>query len=291
MICNLCPRNCKANRNETENIGGYCKSPIIPKVARADLHFFEEPVISGKNGSGAVFFSGCSLGCIYCQNGDISQNLYGKSVDAKELSEIFKKLEDRGAHNINLVTPTHYVNTVIDALSVYKPSIPIVYNSSGYEKVETLKSLQNFIDIYLLDFKYIDPLKAKKYSYAEDYPEYAKNALLEAYRQKGEAIIKDNIMQSGVIVRHLLLPQATNDAIKIFEFVKNNTNGVYFSLMSQYVPCGKALDDKIISRKITKREYDKVVSVITDSGFDNCFIQDLSSADMSYTPKFDLTGV
>ena len=285
MICNLCPRMCGGSGTETEN-NGFCKMPLLPKIARAQLHFWEEPSISGKNGSGTVFFSGCNLGCVFCQNYEVSHNGLGKTVNYKELAEIFKSLEQKGAHNINLVTPTHYVYAIKKALDIYKPKIPIVYNSNGYERIQTLRELEGYIDIFLLDFKYMSGEKAYLYSKAKDYPEYAKNALSEAYRQQGECIFKDGIMQKGVIVRHLLMPSATKDAVAVFDFVKENTPNVYFSLMSQYVPFGDALNMDVINRKVTKREYEKVLDHILESGFSNVYIQEKQSADNKYIPVF-----
>ena len=292
MICNLCPRKCNAQRTDTENIGGFCKMPLLPTIAKATLHFGEEPPISGKNGSGTVFFSGCSLNCIYCQNYDLSHSLLGKTVSVERLAQIFKELEQKGAHNINLVTPSHYALTIKEALDIYRPQIPIVYNCSGYESVETLKMLKGYIDIFLFDFKYINSDKAKLLSCAPDYPQIAEKALKEAYKQQENCIFDSNgILQKGVIVRHLLLPQSTNDAIKIFDFVRNTTPNAYFSLMSQYVPMGKAETVPQINRKVTKREYEKVVNYILDSGFSNCYIQEMASATKEYIPNFDLSGV
>lgn len=291
MKCSLCPRRCNAERTLTENKNGYCRQSLSPRVARAALHFWEEPIISGKNGSGTVFFSGCNLGCIYCQNEYISRLDNGKIVTPERLSEIYRELENMGAHNINLVTPTHFITAIKESLDIYRPNIPIVYNSGGYESVETIKSLRDYVDIYLVDYKYIDPLKSGKYSFAADYPDIARKAIDECYRQKGEAVITDGIMRQGVIVRHLLLPRSTEDAIRIFDYVKDNMSSAYFSLMSQYVPIGRALKDGIINRKITKREYDKVVDHIFESGFQNCFIQERTSATDDYIPIFDNRGV
>lgn len=266
--------------------------PALPVVARAALHFGEEPSISGQNGSGTVFFSGCSLHCVFCQNCEISTENNGKKITAEKLAVIFKNLENAGANNINLVTPTHFVHSIIEALNIYKPKIPIVYNSSGYETVETLKLLQNYIDIYLIDFKYFNPDKAKLYSHAPDYVSVAKSAVLEAYRQQSECVFnKNGIMQKGVIVRHLLMPQSTRDAISIFDWVRHNTPNAYFSIMSQYLPLYKAQNMPVINRKITPREYNKVIDYIMQSNFENCYMQELSSAEKSYIPKFDFTGV
>ncbi len=292
MKCRLCPRQCNAIRTADSNVGGVCAMPENIRLARAALHFWEEPPISGKNGSGTVFFSGCPLRCVYCQNAEISTNNKGKTVSVNSLADIFKCLENKGSHNINLVTPTHYVPQIIEALNIYKPNIPIVYNTSGYETVETLRLLKDYVDIYLFDFKYIDCIKAKLYSNAEDYPEVCKKALLEAYSQQNECVFNaDGIMQKGVIVRHLLLPAATNDAIIIFDWVTQNAPNAYFSLMSQYIPMGKAATLPTINRKITDREYNKVVNYIIGSGFENCYIQEISSANKNYIPDFDFTGI
>lgn len=291
MLCNLCPRQCNALRDKNGNIGGVCDMPEAPVVARAALHFWEEPSISGKNGSGAVFFSGCSLHCVFCQNEDISTKNKGKVITINQLSDIFKRLENEGAHNINLVTPTHFVNSIIAALDVYKPKIPIVYNSSGYERPETLKMLEGYVDVYLMDFKFIDNNKAQIYSNAIDYPNVCKCALLEAYRQQNVCILKDGVMQKGLIVRHLLMPQVTRDAIAVFDWVRQNTPNAYFSIMSQYVPLGKAVNMPVINRMVTSREYNKVVYYISNSNFENCYVQERSSADKNFIPDFDFTGI
>ncbi len=286
MICNLCPRACNALRTEKENLNGYCKMPLLPKTARADLHFWEEPCISGKNGSGTVFFSGCSLSCVYCQNYEVSHNAKGSEISYERLAEMFYELEQKGAHNINLVTPSHYVLAIKNALDIYKPNIPIVYNSSGYERVETLKLLEGYIDIFLLDFKYISSERAKLYSSAEDYPIFAKAAIKEALRQQPVCEFENDIMQKGVIIRHLLMPQATKEAMAVFDWVSENAKTAYFSIMSQYIPFGEALNMPIINRKVTEREYNKVLDYICNFDFPNVFIQQKSSADIKYIPEF-----
>lgn len=287
MICNLCPRQCKAQRTETENLTGNCRMPLLPRVARAQLHFWEEPIISGKKGSGTVFFSGCPLSCIYCQNCEISQEGKGRDITVGELAEIFKALEEKGAENINLVSPTHYALAIREALDIYKPSIPIVYNSGGYDRVETLKMLEGYIDIFLMDIKYISKERAKEYSCAENYPEYALKAIKESIRQQPRAVIENGIMKKGVIIRHLLLPRATKEAISVFDWVRENAPKAYFSIMSQYIPFHKAKEHPVINRKITAREYEKVVDYILASGFENVFIQERSSADKQYIPDFN----
>lgn len=289
-ICNLCPRKCEAVRNDTENIGGVCSMPYNLTLARASKHMWEEPCISGTNGSGTVFFSGCQLKCVYCQNSKISHERFGKAISERKLSEIFKKLEREGVNNINLVSPTPFVPMIIEALKLYKPKVPIVYNSGGYERVETLEMLREYVDIYLLDYKYNSPERALKYSKVADYPEIAQNAILKAFELTGTAEYNsDGIMQRGTIVRHLLLPLGTRDAISVMKWIKSNCPEVVFSLMSQYVP-QKGNEFPELSRKVTKREYEKVVNEMIDLGLDG-YVQDLESADSGYTPPFDLTGI
>ena len=262
--------------------------PLNPRVARADLHFWEEPSISGKNGSGTVFFSGCSLSCVFCQNYDISHKNEGKEITPAELAEIFKMLESKGAHNINLVTPTHYILAIIEALKIYKPKIPIVYNSSGYDNVTALKMLEGYIDVFLLDLKYLSADRAERYSSAPDYPKIAKKAITEAYRQQPRCEFKNGIMQKGVIIRHLLLPAGTREAMKVFDWVRENTPNAYFSIMSQYLPLGNAEKFPEINRKVTKREYNKVLDYICEFDFPNVYIQDKTSADKIYIPDFNM---
>ncbi len=288
MQCSLCPRRCNKERGTDDT---FCRMPQNPVVAKADLHFWEEPVISGENGSGTVFFSGCSLKCIYCQNMEISSKSKGKPITVNRLAEIFKELEKKGAHNINLVSPTHYALAIKEALEIYKPEIPVVYNSSGYENEETLKMLEGLIDIFLIDFKYVKESKALEYSAARDYLSVAKRAIAECYRQQPESIVTNGIMEKGVIVRHLLLPQSTKDAMEIFDWVRENTPNAYFSIMSQYIPLHKAKNHPVIGRKITKREYDKVVDYILSFDFPNVFIQEMSSAKTDFIPPFDFKGV
>ena len=265
--------------------------PLLPKVARAALHFWEEPVISGKNGSGTVFFSGCSLSCAFCQNYGVSNGDIGKTVSYNRLAEIFKELEQAGAHNINLVSPTHYVLAIKKALDIYRPKIPVVYNSGGYDGVKALEILKDYVDVYLMDLKYLSSDRALRYSSAPDYPQMAKNAILEAIRQQPECIIKDGIMQKGVIIRHLILPQGTKEAMAVFDWVKENAPQSFLSIMSQYTPCGRAYDMPEINRKITKREYEKVLDYICGFDFPNVFIQESASASEEYIPDFNLQGV
>ncbi len=289
MICNQCPRKCNIDR---ENALGYCKSPGAFRVARAALHFWEEPCISGKNGSGTVFFSGCNLGCVYCQNYEITRENKGVEVSDKHLVEILERLIDEGAHNINLVTPTHYALELAEVLKSWRSPVPIVYNSSGYESVETLRALEGLVDIYLVDFKYISGERAKRYSKAEDYPETAKAALFEMCRQIPEDEFDENgMMKKGVIIRHLVLPSNTNQSLKILDYLSADYKKRYISLMAQYVPCGVLSEYSEIDRKITKREYDKVVDYAVNKGFDNIFIQKLSSSEKKFIPAFDFSGI
>lgn len=287
MICSICPRHCNVDRSV--NLG-FCQSPDNFRVARAALHFWEEPCISGKEGSGTVFFSGCNLKCVFCQNNEISAENKGVEISDDKLISIFENLISQGANNINLVNPTHYAKRLAKVLSKWKSPVPIVYNSSGYEEVETLKALDGLIDIYLPDLKYIRAEKAMRYSKAADYFEKASAALLEMRRQVEDKFDGD-IMKSGMIIRHLILPQNTNSSIAVLDFIKSNFPNTFVSLMAQYTPCGDLSEFPEINRKITKREYEKVVNYAFDNSFDKLFIQELSSADKSFIPKFDFTGV
>ena len=287
MICSICPRHCNVDRSV--NLG-FCQSPDNFRVARAALHFWEEPCISGKEGSGTVFFSGCNLKCVFCQNNEISAENKGVEISDDKLISIFENLISQGANNINLVNPTHYANRLAKVLRRWKSPVPIVYNSSGYEEVETLKALDGLIDIYLPDLKYIRAEKAMRYSKAEDYFEKASAALLEMRRQVEDKFDGD-IMKSGMIIRHLILPQNTNSSITVLDFIKSNFPNTFVSLMAQYTPCGDLSEFPEINRKITRREYEKVVNYAFDNSFDKLFIQELSSADKSFIPKFDFTGV
>lgn len=288
MNCNICPRKCNAQR---ESAHGFCRAPECFKLARAALHFWEEPCISGKNGSGAVFFSGCNLKCVYCQNYEISIGDKGTQISDERLIEIFEGLIDEGAQNINLVNPTHYATRLAEVLSKWKCPVPIVYNSSGYESVETLRLLEGIVDIYLPDFKYIRSEKAQRYSRAKDYPQAVKAALFEMRRQQPEDIFENGIMKRGMIIRHLILPQNTNSSLEIIDYIKENFESTYLSLMAQYVPCGNLKDFPELQRKITKREYEKVVDYACQKGLQRVFVQELGSADKMYIPPFDLNGV
>ena len=290
MICTLCPRNCGVERT-AESGAGVCRMGTQPKIARAALHMWEEPCISGTRGSGAVFFSGCGLRCVFCQNEAISQQGEGKIVTPARLAEIFRELEAQGAHNINLVTAAHFVPAVLEALSLYRPNIPIVYNSSGYESIETLRMLSGVVDIYLPDYKYIDPNMAAMLSGARDYPEVAFAAIAEMIRQTGAPVYDENgMMQRGTLIRHLVLPGLTCDSMKILTRIRDEFPGIPVSLMGQYTPCGRALSMPGMDRKIKKKEYARVLAHMEAIGLDG-YRQELGSADGAFIPSFDETGV
>lgn len=294
--CMLCPRECRAEREKKKT--GLCGETDEVRVSRAALHMWEEPCIAGKQGSGAVFFTGCTLRCVYCQNYHISNGEVGKAVDVSRLAEIFLELQEKGAENLNLVTPTHYVPQIIDALEIARRKefkLPVVYNTSGYEKVETLKMLEGYVDIYLPDFKYLDSEHAKRYSKAEDYPEVIKNAIAEMVRQTGTPEFDSRgMMRKGVIVRHLLLPGCLKDAKRIVTYLYDTYgNDIYMSLMNQYTPLETLDRDRFpeLSKKVTKRSYEKLVNYAIDLGIEQAFVQEGDTAKESYIPAFTLEGV
>ena len=290
MVCDICPRECGVDR---EKKVGFCGMPDSFAIARAALHYWEEPFLSGKNGSGTVFFSGCNLRCAYCQNYRISAERFGKEVSDKRLMEIFDSLIEQGAHNINLVTPTHYARRLEKVLREYKSPVPVIYNCGGYEKVETLRRLEGLIDIYLPDIKYISSERAEKYSRAPDYFDFASEAVKEMIRQTGRAEFDENgLMKKGTVIRHLVLPKNTNQSIRIIEWMKENIpKDTYISMMSQFTPVIHCDRFSELNRKVTHREYDKVVSFLLDSGFENCLIQTGEAAKESFIPDFNLTGI
>lgn len=294
--CNLCPRQCGADReNGKSGICGVSGKNIL--AARAALHFWEEPCISGERGSGTVFFSGCPLRCVYCQNYQIASTEVGMEVSEERLKDIFLELQEKGAHNINLVTPTHYTPEIIRAIGKAKEQglrLPIVYNCSGYEKVETLKTLKGIVDIYLTDFKYMEKEAAVRYSKAPDYPEIARAALIEMMDQTGEAKFDENgIMQSGVIVRHLLLPGHVRNARAVVKYVyETYGNQLYLSLMNQYTPLPQVKKEfPELDRRVTEREYQRLISYALELGIENAFIQDGKTAEESFIPMFDYEGI
>lgn len=282
MNCTQCPVACGADRSQHS---GYCSVQGI-KIAKYYLHPFEEPVISFKNGSGCVFFCGCSLKCRFCQNFEVSRALRGKNFTVKELADIFKELEDRGADNINLVNPTHYLSHIIEALSIYKPSIPIVYNTHGYEKIESLEEADEFVDIWLTDLKFISGELAARYTSRPDYAKYALPAV-KFMAEKQPLFSDEGKMLKGCIVRHLIMPLGVEDSLKIVEFVSTLPRTVYFSLMSQYTPCGDIEGFPELQRKITAREYKKVLAAVEAAGLENVFLQERKSAEKDFIPKWD----
>lgn len=282
MNCTQCPVSCGADRTLSK---GYCGVSGV-KLAKYYLHPFEEPPISFKNGSGCVFFCGCSLKCVFCQNYEVSRAVRGKDFTVKQLAEVFKRLEDMGADNINLVNPTHYVAHIAEAMSIYKPSLPVVYNTHGYEKMPTLEIADTFTDIYLPDLKFIDKTLSKRYTGREDYAEYALPAI-KFMAKKPLNMRGDGKMLSGCIVRHLILPLAAYDSVEIVKFISTLPEDVYFSLMSQYTPFGDIKDFKELQRPITRREYNKVLAAVEEYGLKNVFLQDESSSGKDYIPNWD----
>ncbi|MBR3971677.1 MAG: radical SAM protein [Ruminococcus sp.] len=287
MICKLCPHKCAAYKN-TNTIGGKCGVSANIKVARIAPHFWEEPCISGEKGSGAVFFSGCTMKCIYCQNSEISADLQGVEISPEILADEYRKLEELGVHNIDLISATQFLPEILKSFEIYKPHIPIVYNCGGYERTETLRALEGIVDIYLPDFKYSDNNLAKEYSGAEDYPQVALEALKEMFRQTGRLTVNDDgIAEKGVLVRHLVLPNHTKNSIGVLNILKENFgDNLTLSLMGQYTPHGRALNHPKLNRKITKREYQKVLDHLIDLDIDG-FAQELQSADESFIPLWD----
>ena len=282
MNCTQCPVSCGADRTLSK---GYCGVSGV-KLAKYYHHPFEEPPISFKNGSGCVFFCGCSLKCVFCQNYEVSRAVRGKDFSVKQLAEVFKRLEDMGADNINLVNPTHYVAHIAEAMSIYKPSVPVVYNTHGYEKMPTLEIADTFTDIYLPDLKFIDKTLSKRYTGRDDYAEYALPAI-KFMAKKPLDMRGDGKMLSGCIVRHLILPLAAYDSVEIVKFISTLPEDVYFSLMSQYTPFGDINDFKELQRPITRREYNKVLAAVEEYGLKNVFLQDESSSGKDYIPNWD----
>ena len=286
--CRLCPRNCGINRYE--NVG-VCGASSKIKVAYYSLHEWEEPVISGDNGSGTIFFSHCNLKCIFCQNKKISTLGYGKEITGERFKEICLELQKKGAHNINLVTPTHYVPQIVDELQLIKNkelTIPVVYNTSSYENIETIKMLDGVVDIYLADLKYFDNELGVKYSNCSNYFEVSTKAIEEMYKQVGSFEIKDNLMKKGIIVRILILPGHADDAIKIIDYLYNKYgDNIWISIMNQFTPCNLIFEYDNLNREITDDEYNMVIHYACDLGITNAFIQTGGTASESFIPKFD----
>lgn len=291
-VCNLCPRGCNIDRKKSL---GYCKMPDEILVSKADLHFFEEPCVSGTRGAGTVFFSGCNLSCVYCQNHKISAEGFGKKISVERLREIFLELIDRGAHNIELVTPSHFADKIIPALTPKLP-VPVIYNCGGYESVSTLKKLNGLIDVYMPDFKYGLSKAAKKYSGAEDYPEVCIKALEEMYRQVGNVELDQNgLIKKGLIIRHLILPNNPLNTkaviLSLAEFLRNKK--ALFSLMAQYTPMDSCDFNKFpeLKRAITKKEYESALSLVQRFECIEGYFQELSSTGEKFIPEFNLSGV
>lgn len=287
--CILCPRECKVNRNNGEL--GRCRAGNKPKIALANLHYYEEPCISGQNGSGTVFFTGCNLSCKFCQNYKVSQEFSGREISVKELAEEFLKLQKQGAHNINLVTAFAYVPMIVEALKIAKVqglSIPVVYNSSGYESIETLKLLEGYIDVYLPDFKYAYNDLAKSLSGVDNYFEIAQTAIKEMKRQVGAPVFDENDMiKKGLIVRHLVLPNHLQNSKKVLKWIKEHLGkDTYISLMAQYFPTYKAIDTEDINRKLTEEEYKEIESYFYSLSLKNGYMQEIEEDEARYVPKF-----
>lgn len=285
--CSVCPRKCLKPREATAG-SGYCGAGVLPLISRIAPHHWEEPCISGKNGSGAVFFSGCVLGCVFCQNSQISRKPVGKVFDKQQFIDSCKHLEDMGVHNINLVSPTPYIPFLLDAFSTYKPSVPIVYNTGGYERPEMIKALEGIVDIYLPDVKYVSSKLSEKYSNAPDYFENCILSLKEMVRQTQKPVFDNGgIMQRGTIVRHLILPNNVENSLDVIDALEPFGDSILLSLMAQYVPLGNASRFSELTRTITQLEYDRVLDYLYMTELDG-FVQELSSATKDYVPDFDL---
>ena len=289
--CEICPHECGINR--TKNQIGRCKSTDKIKIALYSIHKFEEPCISGGNGSGTVFFSNCNLNCIYCQNYEISQEGKGREISVEELADIFIKQQNRKAENINLVTPTSYTLQIIEAIKIAKKrglNIPIIYNTNGYEKVETLKLLEGYVDVYLPDLKYNDDELGKKYSKVDRYFEIAVKAIKEMYRQVGSPKLDERgMIKSGLMIRHLVLPNNIENSKKILKWIKENIDeNVYVDIMAQYFPTYKAKDSKDLNRKLTKEEYKEIEEYVYDLNIKNGYMQDLGEHEEEYVPKWEV---
>jgi len=291
--CSLCPRRCAAVR-DAEHGEGWCRLPLTPLVARAALHMWEEPCISGANGAGTVFFSGCTLGCVFCQNGPISHENFGKEVDEEGLLAIFRRLEGEGAHNIELVTPTQFTHALVQVLRRWKEesSLPVVWNSGGYERDTVLRTLEGKVDIYLPDLKYLTPALAEKYSRAADYPEMATAAILEMYRQRGPVRFEGDLLKSGVVIRHLILPGQVAEARRVMDWVAESfpAGSVLFSLMAQYTPVGDLTNYPELNRTLRASELRAARAYMAALGLRG-YVQELESVGEGFIPAFDLTGV
>ncbi len=284
-LCKICPIECNADRNSGV---GYCGQSNKIKIAKYYLHTFEEPPISGKNGSGTVFFCGCSLKCVFCQNYQLSRSQTGKEISPSQLAEIFKELEDMGAHNVNLVTPAHFAPQIVEALKIYRPKIPIVYNTHSYEKVETLKIIDPYVDIYLPDLKFFSSELSKRYTGKADYFDVASKAISFMLNSKKTVFGSDGMLKQGVVVRHMIMPLGVKDSKALLSwFAQNKVNGAYLSLMGQYTPFGENENFPELKRPITKREYQRVYEHLLSLKITDYFAQELGSASESFIPKWD----
>lgn len=292
--CSLCPRNCMVDRLNGES--GWCLAGKSIKIARVSLHEWEEPCISGTHGSGTVFFSNCTLKCVFCQNYKISQEHFGKEISIERLSDIFLELQSKGAHNINLVTPTHYVPQIIEAIKISKSkglNLPILYNTSSYENVETIRALKGYIDVYLPDLKYFKDAYAVKYSHAPEYFKFASKAIKEMFAQAGEPVFdKDGLIKKGVIIRHLMLPELLFDSKKVVDYIHETFGDkVYLSLMNQYTPMHYSYKYPEINKPLNPKHYDSLIDYCLRIGIKNGFIQDTGTSSENFVPEFDLRGV
>lgn len=290
--CNICPHKCKVNRSNGNK--GRCKCDDSIKIALASVHYYEEPCLSEGNGSGTIFFTNCNLNCIYCQNYEISQQEKGRVVSIEELADIMLKQQDKGVNNINLVTPTMYAYQIIEAIKIARKkglSIPIIYNTNGYENIETIKALKGYIDIYLPDLKYYSNELSKKYSKVDKYFEIATKSIQEMYRQVGKAEFDEKgIMQKGIIIRHLVLPNHIQNTKHVLKWIKENMpEDIYVSVMAQYFPTHKAKEDELLSRKLTKKEYREIENYLYTLGLENGYIQELGEHEEEYVPNFNLS--
>lgn len=289
--CRLCPRRCGAERDRSP---GFCGVPAAPLVCRAAPHFGEEPCISGSRGSGAVFFAGCALGCVYCQNREISRGSAGVKLDVPALRDLFRRLADSGVHNLNLVTASHFSDTVAEALAGLRLEIPVVWNSSGYETVEQLRQLEGLVQVWLPDFKYADPMLAARYSAAPDYPQVALAAIQEMYRQAGPADLDaDGLLRRGVLIRHLILPGAAENTLRVIDAVEDHfpAQNILFSLMAQYTPMPGLDRRPELTRPVSREEYERCRSYLDFSEIEKGYVQELESAGTEQIPAFDGTGV
>lgn len=289
--CRLCPRRCGAERDRSP---GFCGVPAAPLVCRAAPHFGEEPCISGSRGSGAVFFAGCALGCVYCQNREISRGPAGVKLDVPALRDLFRRLADSGVHNLNLVTASHFSDTVAEALAGLRLEIPVVWNSSGYETVEQLRQLEGLVQVWLPDFKYADPMLAARYSAAPDYPQVALAAIQEMYRQAGPADLDgDGLLRRGVLIRHLILPGAAENTLRVIDAVEDHfpAQNILFSLMAQYTPMPGLDRWPELTRPVSREEYERCRSYLDFSEIEKGYVQELESAGTEQIPAFDGTGV